>query len=137
MMRTTLCDPPVTHPSCDILAGRALGPGSVLAGPEALGRSRYCRECLAWITAASWATRARQGWIPLPCTYGDLWMVPRTAAGGCQGPPRKTKPFGFEDTTRFLFVAFLPSFLFGLEYELSVSLACILVKSSQNLRKTL
>lgn len=31
-MSTTLCDPPVTHPSCDILAGKALGRHSRAGG---------------------------------------------------------------------------------------------------------
>lgn len=55
----------------------------------------------------------------------------KDGAGGCQGAPGKTKPFGFEDTTPFLLRAFLRCFSSGLEYELSVSPACILVKSSQ------
>jgi len=46
-MRRTLCDPPVTHQSCDILAGESTWPG-----PEALGRSRYCGECPALLADA-------------------------------------------------------------------------------------
>lgn len=65
------------------------------------------------------------GMDSLPWTHGEL-------QGTRQGDVKELqeRPFGFEDTT-FLLLAFLRSFSFGLEYELSVSPACILVKSSQ------
>lgn len=51
----------------------------------------------------------------------------------CQGPPRETKSFGFEDVACFLLLAFL----FWFDYELSMSLACItLSEITPNLQKT-
>lgn len=90
----------------------------VLAGLEVLGRSRYCRECPAALTAAFWAGWARQGWIPeqrldpLAWTHGHLWVVQRTMAGICQGPQRETKSFGFEDIAYILLIIFLHPLVF-------------------------
>lgn len=85
--------PVLWHPG----SRRQLAASRVLAGLEALGRSRYCRECPASLTAAFGAGWAGQGWIPehrlvpLAWTHGGLWMDQRTTAGVCQGPPRETK----------------------------------------------
>lgn len=65
-------------------------------------------------------------------------MAQRTTAGVCQGPPRENESFVFKDVACFLLVAFLHSFLFWLEYELSVRLARITFRcSTPNLQKTL
>lgn len=122
--------PVLWHPG----SRRHLAASRVLAGLEALGRSRYCRECPASITAAFGAGWAGQGWIPeqrlvpLAWTHGDLWMDQRTTAGVCQEPPRQS--FGFGDVGCFLTVAFLHPFVFWLEYELSIILHVLLVVKS-------
>lgn len=130
----TLCDPPVTHQSCDILAaegswlplvcwrGWRLLEGAVIAGsvrprsqlplgPAEQGRDGF--QSTAWclwlghMEACGWTRGQRQE------SAKDLQERPRTES------------FGFEAIACFLIVAFLHSFLFWLAYELSISLACV------------
>lgn len=138
-MRTTLCDPPVTHQSCDILAGESSWPSlPCWRSREALGRSRYCRECPASLTAAFWTGRAGQGWIPeqrlvpLAWPHGDPWRIQWTTAESLKDLQERPSPLALGLLHAFCSLPFYFGWNMSLAWVLHVLL---LVKSPQICRK--